>query len=104
MKVLVLELRASGLLEPAKLPAYYAAIDAVTTPEQDAGRVVVLSGRMPLWLAAGVTHHLHPYAGVGIYDPRLEAAVLVSRHVPGLPEEGAVLARDESWEVREVEL
>lgn len=52
---------------------------------------VVLEGRAPIWLYAYLVHRLHASAWVGCYDPRLEGAVIVESHTPGM-QVGAVLA------------
>jgi len=44
---------------------------------------VVLSGRGPVWLYAHLTHRYHPAKWVGIYDPRLDGAVVVATHCAG---------------------
>jgi CRISPR-associated protein Csx3 len=41
---------------------------------------VVLSGRGPIWLYGYLIHFYHPTKFVAVYDPRLEAAVVVESH------------------------
>lgn len=52
---------------------------------------LVFSGRGPVWLYAWLTHWAHPFAWVATYDPRLDGAVVLSRHVPDAPEVGQVI-------------
>ena len=59
---------------------------------------VVLSGRMPVWAFAALTHLYHPRPWVGTFEPRLGAGVVVASHVasvgPGdvVPIDGATTA------------
>lgn len=46
-----------------------------------ATKVLVLSGRGPVWLYAFLTHHFHPCKAIAIYEPRLDKAVIVQSHV-----------------------
>jgi len=41
---------------------------------------VVLSGRGPIWLYGYLIHFYHATKFVAVYDPRLEAAVVVESH------------------------
>ena len=44
-------------------------------------RLLIVSGRMPIWLAAAISHHFaHLNRYVAFYDPKLEGAVVVSSH------------------------
>ena len=45
---------------------------------------IVLEGRGPIWLYGYLVHLCHPAAWVGCYDPRLEGAVVVETHTPGV--------------------
>lgn len=56
----------------------------LTLPRIRSSKGVVLSGRGPIWLYARLVHEYHPTAWVGTYDPRLEGAVVVAAHVPGM--------------------
>lgn len=55
-------------------------------------RGVVFSGRGPIWLFGRLVHLAHPFAWVGVHDPRLGGAVVVQRHRPDSPEVGTVVA------------
>lgn len=46
--------------------------------------VAIISGRLPVWVYAALTHHLHPAIAVATFDPRLNGGVVVSSHVPEL--------------------
>jgi CRISPR-associated protein Csx3 len=41
---------------------------------------VVLSGRGAIWLYGYLIHFYHPTKFVAVYDPRLEAAIVVESH------------------------
>jgi CRISPR-associated protein Csx3 len=41
---------------------------------------VVLSGRGPIWLYGYLIHFYHPTKFVAVYEPRLDAAVVVESH------------------------
>jgi len=42
--------------------------------------IVVLSGRAPIWLYGFLVHFYHPVKAITIFDPRLEAGVIVESH------------------------
>ncbi len=48
------------------------------------GRGVILSGRGPVWGYAMMVHAAHPSPWVATADPRLEGAVIVQSHRPGV--------------------
>lgn len=54
----------------------------LTPPKVNGAKGVVLSGRGPIWLYCFLTHFYHPTKFIATYDPRLEGAVIVERHVP----------------------
>jgi CRISPR-associated protein Csx3 len=43
-------------------------------------KIVVLSGRAPIWLYGFLVHFYHPVKAIAIFDPRLEAGVVVESH------------------------
>lgn len=47
-----------------------------------ASRIIILSGRGPIWLYGYLIHFYHPTKGIAIFDPRLEGAVVVMSHSP----------------------
>jgi len=47
-----------------------------------ADKLVVISGRGPIWLFCTVAHTYHICKGVAVYDPRLNGAVIVQTHSP----------------------
>ena len=84
------ELR-DGLIEPGDLPR-------VGLPDEVAGRShlgIVFSGRGPVWLYAYLSHLAHPFAWVGIYEPRRQGAVVVQRHRQDAPGLGQVVPTPE---------
>jgi CRISPR-associated protein Csx3 len=46
---------------------------------------IVFSGRGPVWLYGYLVHQAHCFAWVGIYDPRMQAAIVVERHTLTAP-------------------
>ncbi|AKB78436.1 CRISPR-associated protein, Csx3 family [Methanosarcina horonobensis HB-1 = JCM 15518] len=56
-------------------------LSTIAPPEINGAKGVVLSGRGPIWLYCFLTHFYHPTKFVATYDPRLEGAVIVERHV-----------------------
>ena len=52
---------------------------------------VVISGRAPIWLYAYLVHWYHVTRWIGVFDPRLGGAVVVSRHHNTAPNIGEVV-------------
>ena len=61
-----------------------------------ASKIVVLSGRGPIWLYGFLIHEYHPVKAIAVFDPRLDGAVVVQSHHPEL-KAGDVIPRSE-WE------
>jgi len=53
---------------------------------------IIFSGRGPVWLYGYLTHLAHPFAWVGIYDPRLSAAIVIERHTSAAPNIGDIIS------------
>lgn len=79
-----------GVMEPAHLEAI--------APPNIFGTAIVISGRGPTWLVSFLAHHYHPTTWLGIYDPRLQGAVVVTRHSPSAPAIGEVVPVEEPKE------
>lgn len=43
-------------------------------------KIIILSGRGPIWLYAFMVHYFHPVRAIAIFDPRLDGAVVVESH------------------------
>jgi len=43
---------------------------------------IIISGRIPMWLLGAIVHHCHPRPWVAVFDPRLNAGVIVASHTP----------------------
>ncbi|MCM8809843.1 MAG: CRISPR-associated ring nuclease Crn3/Csx3 [Candidatus Omnitrophica bacterium] len=43
-------------------------------------KVIILSGRGPIWLYGCLIHFYHPTKAIAIYDPRLNGAVIIETH------------------------
>lgn len=54
----------------------------VEAPEVDMTKGVIISGRMPIWLACSLVHHYHPALWVATFDPRLGGGIVVMTHIP----------------------
>jgi CRISPR-associated protein Csx3 len=52
---------------------------------------LIISGRGPVWLYAHLVHRAHPFAWVAVYDPRLNAGIVVMNHVPDGPAIGSLV-------------
>lgn len=77
-----------GVLNPSDL----ASLVLPQCPGQVAAhKGVILDGRMPLWVAAHLTHEYHAGAWIGVNSPRDGGAVVVSRHTPNAPQIGEVV-------------
>jgi len=90
MGVVVLNIRTSGLLTPGDVKVLNkyvknrvrALIQQLGTP-----KVLVLSGRLPIWAYVSLVHEImHTVPAVGIFDPKLQGAVIVVTHNPGFQE------------------
>lgn len=76
----ILVIKNGGILEPADLPGLCKKIENIAE-KIGWNNLFVISGRLPLWAAAAITHTLHPSIGVAIYEPRRNAAIIVMSHV-----------------------
>lgn len=83
-EVLEIIIGGNGILAPEKLPDLIKKVEQVLPVEQFAPEGIVISGRLPVWAYAALTHYLHPFAWVGTFEPRLLKAVVVASHVPDL--------------------
>ena len=54
-------------------------------PFLDRSRGIILSGRGPIWLYGYLVHECHSHPFVAIYDPRLDGAIIVERHIVNAP-------------------
>jgi len=45
-----------------------------------ADKLVILSGRGPIWLYGFLIHFYHPVKAIAVFDPRLDGAVVVESH------------------------
>jgi CRISPR-associated Csx3 family protein len=78
-----------GLIEPRELPDLLRAVEAHVPAGGTDG--VVLSGRLPVWAFAALTHYFHPRPWVATFDPRLGGGVVVMSHDPAGPAVGDVV-------------
>lgn len=94
----------SGILSHEKLPCVGSCILKELPLSEYGKKVIGISGRGPVWLYAYLTHLLHPYAGVAVYDPRVGGYIVVSRHATDVPAEGSVIPSSEVEETIRVML
>ncbi|MCI4408991.1 MAG: CRISPR-associated protein Csx3 [Thermofilum sp.] len=66
-----------GILDPRELANIH-------PPEIPGTKITLLSGRGPVWLYSMLTHFYHYTRGVAVFDPRLNAYVVVASHVKEL--------------------
>lgn len=85
-EVYKVELECEGVLCPSDLPEILKG-----SPDIPWGTGVVISGRMPLWVAAALCHRYHPSRWVAVFDPRLAGGVVVQNHHPQGPCVGDVV-------------
>jgi CRISPR-associated protein Csx3 len=81
MRVLVLEIviGGNGVILPSQLPQLLARL-----PEAGGTEGIVISGRLPVWAYAAITHYFHPRPFVATFEPRMGKGVVVASHVPNL--------------------
>ena len=71
---------ANGIINPEDIQKLISEM-----PVADGGTEgVILSGRMPVWAFAALTHHFHPRPFVATFDPRLAGGVVVASHTEDL--------------------
>jgi len=78
---------ADGIFVPERLADVELPADALGRETEG----IVFSGRGPVWLYALLSHLAHPFAWVGVHDPRLGGAVVVERHRNDAPRVGEVV-------------
>jgi len=79
----------TGVVSVEQLPSLVERIESLF-PEIGE-EIVVLSGRMPVWVFATATHVLHPTKGVATFDPRLGGGVVVAQHHEDCPPVGTII-------------
>lgn len=93
MDVRILEIELSGsVIEPT--PGLYEKVYRMASNifnDEGWNKLWILSGRAPIWLYTALTHIAHPTAGVAIYEPRMNKAIIVSRHRPDIPPEFSII-------------
>lgn len=85
MKKLLIEIvLKSGVIEPAEIKKIIDKISKLVVPEVYGDRLVIISGRLPVWLYSALTHYFHPFIAVATFDPRLSKAIVTSSHLKEL--------------------
>lgn len=75
--VIEFELCESGVITPDELKTV-APPDLVKSG--DSNKLLILSGRGPIWLYCYLTHFYHVCRAIAVFDPRLQAAIVVQTH------------------------
>ena len=91
-EVVTLEIRVlkgGGLLETRDLVRIGEKVKEILPMLYD--KIVVISGRLPVWCFAYLVEVLHPCRGVATFEPRLGGGVIVARHYPDVPEVGSLV-------------
>ncbi len=78
-KAVLIEFELSRPLEPKDLKEINPP-DAVK--EGYSSKVLILSGRGPIWLYAYLMEFYHPVKAIATFDPRIGKAVIVASHTP----------------------
>ncbi|NPA79438.1 MAG: CRISPR-associated protein Csx3 [Thermotogae bacterium] len=65
--------------------------------ERFADRILIISGRGPIWLYGFLLEYYHPVKAVAFYDPRLNAGVVVASHTPSCEVGELVYVPEELW-------
>lgn len=76
-KVAIIEFELKKNLEPEDLKKIKL-IDPVK--EKFSSKLVILSGRAPIWFYAYLIHFYHPVKGIAVYDPRYDKAIVTESH------------------------
>lgn len=84
MKKLLVEVKIPDVISPADITSIIEKVLKAVPIEKYGDHVIVISGRMPVWLYSALTHAFHPTAGVATYDPRLQGGVVVMTHTKGV--------------------
>lgn len=76
-KIVLLEFELTKNLEPSDLINMN-----LPNPVKEgfSSKLLILSGRGPIWLYGFMIHNFHPCKAIAIFDPRLEGAVIVESH------------------------
>ncbi len=87
--------RNGGILAPDDLPALVGAVEKALASAgfdpRGGSELIIVSGRLPLWAAAAIVHAVgHARPAAAVFDPRLQAGVIVMTHSLGLQLGGLV--------------
>ncbi|MCX7757930.1 MAG: CRISPR-associated ring nuclease Crn3/Csx3 [candidate division WOR-3 bacterium] len=76
-KIIILEFDLTKNLEPSDLKNI-----ELPDPVKEgfSSKLIIISGRGPIWLYGFMIHYFHPCKAIGIYDPRLDGAVIIETH------------------------
>ena len=93
MGVTILNIKTSGLLSPSdvKVLNKYVKNRVRVLIQQRTPKVLILSGRMPIWVYVSVVHEImHVIPTIGVFDPKLQGAIITVSHNRAF-EEGELL-------------
>jgi len=80
MEWVVVHIELGRPIEPREISDILARVAKEAPADQLGPAVVIISGRIPIWLAAALTHYYHPTAVVATFDPRYNAGIVVASH------------------------
>lgn len=80
--IIEIVLSGSGIIAPEQLPHLLAKVGETVPP--GGSEVVIVSGRLPVWAFAALTHFYHPRPAVATFEPRLAKGVVVATHTATL--------------------
>lgn len=84
MKKILLEVEVEGVLRPEQVRDILKEVGKELPAAKYGNSVVVISGRLPVWVFGALVHYLHPFQAVATFDPRLQKGVVVASHTPEL--------------------
>lgn len=79
-KKLLVEIKIPDVISPRDIEPILGEVKRNISVEKFGDKVVVISGRMPIWLAGALVHYFHPAKAVAVFDPRLQGGVVVETH------------------------
>lgn len=78
-QVAVVSFELKDSIEPSGLQDFVADLPAIP-----GDRIVIISGRGPIWLFGVIIHHYHYCQAIATHDPRLDGAVVIESHIRGV--------------------
>lgn len=99
-KVLIIEIlvkRNGGIITPQELSELGRKVEEVIE-QWNWNSGFAISGRLPVWAFAFLTHLLHPARWSGCFEPRNNSIIVVQSHVPNVNVGDMIPVDDDSME------